>query len=150
MDTAYEMAMQECQQLRGIGLDVEIREDAVLVKALPLPGQKIWTNAIGVTVCRVPVLIGLDAEAFPQGDAWFGPKHPNHALHLPFLKYDGRELHGLCHCECDYSLSGWEWLRFTRRPPYMREDNLVSLICAIQFSLLERATLLLSPEQNYL
>ena len=146
---ANEIVNKQCEQLRALGLDVELQEDGVLVVALPLPGQGTWENASGVAVCRVPVLIGLDVEEYPQRDEWFGQKHPHHAIHVPLLKYGGRELHDLCDCECDRSIRGWKWLRFGRQPPYMDAGSLVSVVSAVQYSLLERAAVLLSPDSPW-
>lgn len=106
----------------------------IILEGSSLPRFGSWSNAEGRQITHTSILFDIPKE-FPMVAPGVGFGHPSYAIHVPKLYFNGRQLSDTHHC----SHSPWTWLCFQEMKWNPRSDNLVTLLEAIEYSIIKRA-----------
>jgi hypothetical protein len=126
--------LKEIQELEEIGFEVECDRDIswVHVTGLELPAKGIWTTENNERIFSVSVLIDIP-PSWPLHPPGVGLAHPSHAIHIPYLEYNGEKINDLHAC----SHEPWHWLCF-QNLYWKPEFGLPGLLQVIEKTIWER------------
>ena len=121
-------------ELQSLGFAVGVWDDyrRVRIGGIDLLGG-VWTGPDGMPISHVSALIDIPV-GFPIIVPGPGVPHPQHAIHIPKIKYNGYELSDLHKCSHD----PWHWLCFRSIDWDPFEDNLISLVQLIEVTIYRR------------
>jgi len=124
-------------ELRRRGFRVAHTPDfsQVVVYDLPLPQDRgAWTDASGQRIPTVAVSLSIPWD-FPYVVPGVGFSHPQNAIHIPLIRFQGRDLADLHPCPH----APWYWLCFQRIDWDPAQGTLATLLNIVSFSILSRA-----------
>lgn len=126
--------MSQASDLRSLGYEVNVARDYSWVN---MAGSELrddgWTDGNGRPIQNYSVFIQLTRD-FPMTVPGVGHTHPTHAIHIPLIRYKGRDLTDLYSCKH----SPWHWFCFESIDWDPREDNLITLLQIIETSIYSR------------
>ena len=126
--------MKHVNYLRSSGYEINVGRDYSWVN---IAGSELrgigWTDGSGKPISHYSTFIQLTRD-FPMTIPGVGHSHPAHAIHIPFVRYNGRDLTDLLECKHD----PWCWMCFERIDWDPREDNLITLLQIIETSIYHR------------
>lgn len=126
--------MNQVNYLRSLGYEVNLARDYSWVN---IAGSELhgggWTNGNGGPIHNYSTFIELPFD-FPMTVPGVGHSHPAHAIHIPLIRYRGRDLTDLYNCPH----SPWQWFCFREVDWNPREDNLITLLQIIETSIYNR------------
>jgi hypothetical protein len=107
----------------------------VVVHDLPLPQDRGgWTDVAGRTIQTMSVSLSIPWD-FPYTAPGVGLAHPQNAVHIPRIRFRGRELANLHECQH----APWCWLCFQQLDWDPAHGTLATLVNTVSLSLLDRA-----------
>ncbi len=127
----------QVQDLQSRGFRVQHTPDfaQVVVYDLTLPQDRgEWTDVQGCRIQTVAVSFSIPYD-YPYSPPGVGLAHPANAIHIPRIRFRGRDLTDLYDCQH----TPWCWLCFQRLDWDPAEGTLATLVNIVSLSLLERA-----------
>ena len=129
-----EWLIKQLRYLASQGFNIKVYNNfrRVVIEGLELQGDG-WTDFNGNPIRFTSVMIDLP-EDFPMSVPGVGFAHPNKAIHIPAIKYNGKPLKNLYECQH----KPWRWLCFQKIVWDPQIDNLITLLQIIEKSIYDR------------
>lgn len=118
----------------GFSVEADANYEWVCVHGLDLPGPYgAWTDKQNRIITQTSVLIDIPYD-FPMSPPGVGFGHPERAIHLPYLLFNGGQMKDFYECKHN----PWCWFCFQKIDWDRNEDNLLTLIMLVEASISDR------------
>jgi len=103
------LLLRQIYELTSSGITVEASDNysTLCVRNLQLPFDGLWSGDRGLYTHSISILIDIPNN-YPRCGKVIGTCHSTSAIHIPYLKCNGRKIKDLH--ECDHK--PWYWLCF--------------------------------------
>lgn len=126
--------LEEIAELERHGFEVEYDNNLtwIHVVGLELPSKGQWTTTNNEIVFSTSVLIDIPPN-WPLHPPGVGLSHPTHAIHIPYLEYNGKKISDLHECKHN----PWHWLCFVSIS-WQPDFGLIGLLQIIEKTIWDR------------